>query len=730
APSSRAEFELRTRASRSPLPLRLAGSTNVFACLWRCVACKTVLSHHGGSNGSFRGFSPHTHYHKPPFPVRRPPSPFSCRPPRLPPQGRHRPTPRRPGPRPGRPPRPRLSPPYPLHPRLRLRPLRRRRRCLPPGRLHPFLPRHQSRHLYVPRRPLLSRLPTVAVPRRLLLRQERRPPAQPLHLFRRPTGVCGDGGPRQRGAGARARHETRARRRYLRRHRRRGHVCQVRGGLVDNRRYDETVSFFREIYGEESVNPDQVSFSSVLCACASNGGLVFGKQVHACAIKLGVDSLAYVNNSLIDMYGKCGSFIESRLLFGCASHKDVVTWNVIAMGWTQNDQFEEACTCFWAMRREGIHPDEASFSTALYASAGLAALDQGASVHSQIVKTGFVKNPCVGSSLITMYAKCGDLEHALRVFQEMEGSRSVVSWTAMIKACQQHGRGNQVIDLFEKMLGEGLEPDYITYVCILSACSHNGLVDRGFQYFNSMSEVHGIDPGYEHYACMVDMLGRAGRLVEARALINKMPIAPDASIWGALLGACRNYGSLDMGKEAAYKLFEMEPHNSGNYVLLCSMYVRHGKFKEAEEVRRLMGLNRVRKETSCSWIDVKNRTHVFTVHDRSHHRSNEIYNMLGLLEDLVKKKGYVAELQYAIDGVEEHKEHDLWYHSERLALAFGLISLPASAPIRIKKNIRTCLDCHMVMKLVSDILKREIILRDTNRFHQFTNGSCSCGDYW
>uniref|UniRef100_A0A1D1Z3F0 Pentatricopeptide repeat-containing protein At2g22070 n=1 Tax=Anthurium amnicola TaxID=1678845 RepID=A0A1D1Z3F0_9ARAE len=417
-------------------------------------------------------------------------------------------------------------------------------------------------------------------------------------------------------------------------------------------------------------------------------------------------------------------------LFGRATNRDVVTWNVITMGWVQNGMFEEACTCFWAMRREGTLPDEASFSTALHASAGSGALGRGVSIHDQIIKAGFMNNPCVGSSLITMYAKCGDVDDAHRVFQEMEGFRNVVSWTAMIDAYQQHGRGSQVIELFDKMLGEGLVPDYITYVCVLSACSHGGLVDEGFKYFNLMSEAHGMTPGYEHFACIVDMLGRAGCLSEARAFIDEMPLEPDASIWGALLGACRNYGNLEMGKEAAYKLFEMEPHNSGNYVLLFNMYTRHGKLEEAEEVRRLMGLHMVRKETSCSWIDVKNRTHVFKVHDRSHDRTDEIYRMLGTLEDLVKKKGYVAEAQSRIDGVEEYREHNLWYHSERLALAFGLISLPPDAPIRIKKNLRTCGDCHTVMKSVSEIFKRVIVVRDTNRFHQFTNGSCSCGDYW
>ncbi|URE44967.1 PPR repeat [Musa troglodytarum] len=192
----------------------------------------------------------------------------------------------------------------------------------------------------------------------------------------------------------------------------------------------------------------------------------------------------------------------------------------------------------------------------------------------------------------------------------------------MITAFQQHGHGDDVIQLFEQMLREGVEPDYITFVSVLSACSHNGLV------------------------------------------------------------------------------------------------------------RRTMESTGLRKETGCSWIDVWNETYVFTVHDRSHDETEQIYEMLGRLKELVKAKGYAPDTQFAINDVEEHKEQSMWYHSERLALSFGLISLPVNAPIRIKKNLRTCGDCHTVMKLVSEIFRRKIILRDANRFHQFADGSCSCKDYW
>ncbi|KAF9618191.1 hypothetical protein IFM89_000660, partial [Coptis chinensis] len=499
-------------------------------------------------------------------------------------------------------------------------------------------------------------------------------------------------------------------------------------GFSQNKLYDLAVEFFRDVIKESLISPDQVSFSSALSACGNTGWLVFGKQVHGVAVKYGLVGLAYVQNSILDMYSKCGSFDDAVNLFSTMEDRDVIAWNVISMGCVHNDCYEEACNYFWFMIREGISPDEASFSTALHASANLAALDQGILIHGQIIKYGFIENVCVCSPLITMYARCGCLTDANRVFEEIE-NRNVVCWTALIAAYHQHGIGDRVIELFEEMLAEGTDPDYITYVSVLSACSHSKRVKEGFHYFNSMSNVHKMKPGPEHYSCMVDMLSRAGLLYEAKEFIESMPIKPDPSVWGALLGACRNYNNLEMAKEVAERLFEIEPNNSGNYVLLSNIYTHYGRLEEADEIRRRMGVNRVRKDRGCSWIDIKNKTYVFTVHDKSHPQTVQIYEMLGKLAELVKKKGYVAETQLAVSSKEEHKEQNLWYHSEKLALAFGLLSLPVGVPIRIKKNLRSCVDCHTVIKLASEIFNREIIVRDINRYHRFSGGLCSCGDY-
>uniref|UniRef100_A0A803PW07 Pentatricopeptide repeat-containing protein n=1 Tax=Cannabis sativa TaxID=3483 RepID=A0A803PW07_CANSA len=376
-------------------------------------------------------------------------------------------------------------------------------------------------------------------------------------------------------------------------------------GFLKNEFYDKGVEFFKEVIRESLVSPDEVSFSNVLSACAKMGTLEFGGQVHGVVVKHGLESLSYVSNSLIDMYCKCGGFNNAVKLFQIRgdSFRDVVSWNIMVSGFISNNKFEDACNLFWIMRREGLKLDEVSYSSALNASASLSALNQGILIHDQVIKCGFVQNSSVLSSLITMYSKCGSLIDAYCVFEETK-DRNVICWTAMISAYQQHGYVNKVIESFQEMIREGMKPNYVTFVTVLSSCGHAGLVEEGFEYFDSMTKIYGINPGHEHYACMVDLLGRAGRLDEARRFVESMPMKPKSSIWGALLGACKNYNNLEMGKEVAEKLFVLEPDNPGNYVLLSSIYRDNGRLEEADQVRRLMEFNGIRKASGCSWIDV------------------------------------------------------------------------------------------------------------------------------
>jgi pentatricopeptide repeat protein len=301
----------------------------------------------------------------------------------------------------------------------------------------------------------------------------------------------------------------------------------------------------------------------------------------------------------------------------------------------------------------------------------------------------------------------------------------------MIAGCAQHGHGKDALQLFERMEHAGVKPNHITYVCVLSACSHVGLVDEGRRYFDEMSQKHGITAKVEHFACMVDLLGRTGHLGEAEILINEMPFEPCALLWRTLLGACRIHGNIGIGKHAAERILELEPEEVSTYVLLSNIYAAAGKWDDVVSVRKLMRDRGVKKEPGISWIEVKNKVHTFLVRDKSHPQTKQIYSKLEELTRQMEVAGYVPDTNFVLHDVdEEHKDHLLSYHSEKLAISFGLISTPPGTSIQIFKNLRVCGDCHTATKFISKIVGRELIVRDANRFHHFTQGMCSCGDYW
>ncbi|KAK8451969.1 hypothetical protein SEVIR_5G032200v4 [Setaria viridis] len=381
-------------------------------------------------------------------------------------------------------------------------------------------------------------------------------------------------------------------------------------GYARNKMCLKALSVFRELAGQGREVPlDQVSVSGVLSACSWAGNVDFGRQVHACAAKVGLELGAVcVSNGLLDMYTRCGCSREALVLFDAMDHRDVITWNIVICACIHESHFKEACMLFQSMVRDGVVPDDVSFATVLQASACMLSWALGASIHASVIKTGFLDSDGIASSLITMYSKCGSLDDALRAFQLAKDRLCVMSWTAMITALQQNGHGVQAVGMFEKMLENCIPPDHITFVSVLSSCSHSGLIEQGRRYFNSMTQVHNITPSTEHYACMVDMFGRAGLLSEAKQLIDQMNVKPDASVLGALLSACMNCRDLEIGEEVAKKLFVIEPGNSGNYVLLANIYASHGRLEEAKEVRRWMMFQELRKEKGRSLVNSKNQT--------------------------------------------------------------------------------------------------------------------------
>eukprot|EP01018_Ginkgo_biloba_P036700 Gb_40432 [translate_table: standard] len=500
-------------------------------------------------------------------------------------------------------------------------------------------------------------------------------------------------------------------------------------GYNQNGHADEALTLFNRMQ-LEGIKPNLVTLVSVLPACAHLTALQQGKWIHGCIIRSGFEWDVVVLTALVDMYAKCRSMEEARQLFDKMSKRNVVSWTAMIAGYAQNGQANEALTLFSQMNMAEIKPNSVTMGSVLLGCAHLAALQQGKWMHGYVVRNGFESDVVVGTALIDMYAKCGSVETARRLFDLMS-ERDVVSWSAMIAGYGMHGYGEDALALFSQMQQAGMKPNSITFVSVLSACSHAGLVDEGWQYFDCMIKNYSIIPRVEHYACMVDLLGRAGCLDEAQEFIRKMPLQPGATVWGALLAACRIHCNIELGEHIAEHLFYLEPENAGCYVLLSNIYAAAGRWDDVAKVRTMMKGRGLKKKPGCSFIEVNNRVHAFFVGDRSHPQSEKIYATLENLAGQMKEAGYVPNTNFVLHDVEEElKENMICSHSEKIAIAFGLMNTIPGTSIRITKNLRVCGDCHSATKFISKIVKREIIVRDANRFHHFKGGLCSCRDYW
>ncbi|EXB25868.1 hypothetical protein L484_000356 [Morus notabilis] len=435
-------------------------------------------------------------------------------------------------------------------------------------------------------------------------------------------------------------------------------------------------------------------------------------------------------NTMLTAYAQSGDIAQARFIFDRMPQRDSISWAAIIAGYAQNGYGEEALRLFMEMKKEGERLTRSCYTCALSTCAEIAALELGKQLHGRLVKAGFETGCYVGNALLVMYSKCGSIEEAYNVFKDIE-VKDIVSWNTMIAGYARHGFGKEALMIFESMKAMGIIPDDVTLVGVLSACSHTGLVERGKQYFYSMNQDYGITPNSKHYTCMIDLLGRAGCLDEAQDLMRNMPFEPDAATWGALLGASRIHGNTELGEKAAKIIFELEPENAGMYVLLSNLYAASGRWTDVRKMRLKMRDTGVKKVPGYSWVEVQNKVHTFSVGDSVHPEKDRIYAFLEELDLKMKREGYVSSTKLVLHDVEEEeKENMLKYHSEKLAVAFAILSTPPGRPIRVMKNLRVCEDCHSAFKIISKIVGRLIILRDSYRFHHFSGGSCSCGDYW
>ncbi|MBA0861943.1 hypothetical protein Goshw_002821 [Gossypium schwendimanii] len=478
------------------------------------------------------------------------------------------------------------------------------------------------------------------------------------------------------------------------------------------------------------VVPNQYTFASALQACATLGDLDLGKQMHSLVLKVRLDADVFVSNALMDVYAKCGRIEDSLELFEKSLNRNDVSWNTMIVGYVNCGDAEKALSLFLEMLENRAQATEVTYSGVLCASAGLTALELGTQIHSLTFKTNYAENTVVHNALIDMYSKCGGIRDARLVF-DMMNERDEVSWNTMISGYSMHGLGMEALKIFQMMQDRGHKPNTLTFVGVLSACSNSGLLDEGQAYFSSMLQEYGIEPCIEHYSCMVRLLGRSGHLHKALKLIEEIPFKPSVMVWRALLGACVIHKNVELGRMSAQRILEMEPEDDATHVLLSNMYATARRWDNVTAIRQSMKKKGMKKEPGLSWIENQGRVHYFSAGDTSHPDMKVINGILEWLNVRTRRAGFVPDCNAVLLDVDtKEKERLLWVHSERLALAFALFRTSSGSQIRIIKNLRICVDCHAAMKLISKIVQRDIIIRDMNRFHDFHDGICSCGDYW
>ncbi|GJY61361.1 pentatricopeptide repeat-containing protein [Tanacetum coccineum] len=529
----------------------------------------------------------------------------------------------------------------------------------------------------------------------------------------------------------------------------------------------EALEVFVEML-REGVEVTGYSYVSVLNVCSRVLDLRRGKEVHGKVVVCGLMRNAFVCNALCDLYAKCGEIDaarwlfdrmgnrnvvsglkpdmvtvsnvlgaffqmgridEARKLFAEVEEKDVISWTTMIVGHVQSGKEEDALVLFSEMLRENVRPDKFTISSIVSSCARLASLVYGQAIHGKAVHMGVDDDTLVSSALVDMYSKCGEPVEAQNIFNTIP-AKTIVSWNSLILGYAQNGKDLEALGLYEAMLNNNMKPDSITFVGVLSACIHEGLTERGEQYFNSMTKRFGITPTSDHYACLINLLGRSGCTKKVADMIKGMPYTPNSLIWSTLLSVSKLNGDIEHAEMAAKHLFEVDPSNAEPYITLSNLYAANGRWKDVAAMRSLMNSKNIKKFAAFSWVEIDGKVYKFVSEDRTHPESEAIYRGLNRLIRKLLKEGFTPNKNLVLHDVgDDEKFQSICYHSEKLALVYGLMRKPdGQQPIRIIKFIRVCADCHLFMKFVSRTIGRTIILRDSNRFHHFVEGSCSCKD--
>ncbi|PKU64380.1 pentatricopeptide repeat-containing protein At3g02330, mitochondrial isoform X1 [Dendrobium catenatum] len=422
--------------------------------------------------------------------------------------------------------------------------------------------------------------------------------------------------------------------------------------LEQNGLYEETFSHLNQML-LCSLEPDVFTYGSVVKACAALQSLDFGRLIHGRIIKSWLGSDSFVGSALIDMYCKCGMLEEAQALHDRIESQTMVSWNAIISGFSLQKKSEEAQKFFSQMLELGLQPDNFTYATILDTCANLAMMGLGKQIHSQLLKQELHKDVFISSTLVDMYSKCGNMQDALLMFEKMP-ERDFVSWNAIIYGYANHGLGFEALSMFERMKMENITPNHATFIAVLRACGHVGLVDEGLCYFESMNQVYNLEPELEHYSCMVNLLGRSRGVHEALDVINYMPYEADAVIWRALLSACKIHRNVEIAELALEKILLLEPDDSSACILLSNIYAEVGRWDQVSRMRKMMRRSLMKKEPGCSWIEVNSEMHAFIVGDISHPLSELIFKLLDNLIGEMILAGYKAvELDEATTSMEQ-----------------------------------------------------------------------------
>ncbi|KMT07460.1 hypothetical protein BVRB_6g150780 [Beta vulgaris subsp. vulgaris] len=488
---------------------------------------------------------------------------------------------------------------------------------------------------------------------------------------------------------------------------------------------EAAVKLFHEMKNK-GVRPDTFAMTTVLNACASGGLLDDGKEAHEYLKKHNMQSDLSVCNALIDMYIKCGSMEDAELVFSQLSSVDIITWNTMIGGYSKNGLPNEALILFLQMQRE-FQPDGVTMSCILPACASLAALEKGKQIHAYVVRNGQFSDQYVVNALVDMYVKCGQLALARLTF-DMISNKDLFSWTIMIAGYCIHGLGSEASITFDEMRSDGIEPDETSITSILYGCVHSGLLNEGRRFYHMMEKDYNIELKLEHYFCMVNLLANAGRLIEAYKFIESMPLKPDSAFWGALLQGCRVHHDVKLAKKVAERIFELEPDNTEYHMLLENIYEEAKTWEKVKWLKNRISHLGLKTNQVCSWIEVKGKVQIFIAENTTAHPEfKKIETFLKKLRVRMKNENYSTKAKHTlIDAQELKKEVSRCGHSEISAVSFGVLTLAPGKTIRVTKNSRVCHQCHETAKYISKAVGREIVLRDSHRFHHFKDARCSC----